>query len=79
MPVLSPNPHQRDSSADDIEHAVGYLTGAAPERGKRPVIDERDEQWFVEARGPSGLGGEVVILGVNDPDRRTAMLKLPQT
>ncbi len=38
--------------------------------------EERDGEWFAEARTPSGLGGEAVILGVNGPDRRTAMLRL---
>jgi hypothetical protein len=54
----------------------GYLTGAAVEREERLVIEERDGEWFAEMRSPSGFGGEAVILGVNGPDRRTAMLRL---
>jgi hypothetical protein len=67
----------------DDDALLGYLTGAAVERDERLVIEERwtvgvrmrpgvrDGEWFAEARS-----GEAVILGVNGPDRRTAMLRL---
>ncbi len=58
------------------EALLGYLTGAAAEREERLVIEQRDGEWFAESRTPSGLGGEIVVLGANGPDRRTAMLRL---
>jgi hypothetical protein len=77
-----------DALNDDA--LLGYLTGAAVEREERLVIEERDSEWFAETWVMSGLGGEIVpfndgdvilpdeavILGVNGPDRRTAMLRL---
>jgi hypothetical protein len=63
-----------DALTDDA--LLGYLTGAAVEREERLVIEERDDEWFAETRSASGFGGEAVILGVNGPDRRTAMLRL---
>jgi hypothetical protein len=57
---------------------LSYLTGAAAESDMRVVIEERDGEWFAESRSPSGLGGEMVVLGANGPDRRRAMLRLAQ-
>lgn len=57
---------------------LGHLTGAAGESDMRLVIEERKGEWFAESRSPSGLGGEMVVVGANGPDRRTAMLRLAQ-
>jgi hypothetical protein len=63
-----------DRLSDDA--LSSYLTGAAAESKMRVVIEERNGEWFAESRAPSGLGGEMVVLGANGPDRRTAMLRL---
>lgn len=63
-----------DRLSDDA--LFSYLTGAAGESDTRLVIEERDGEWFAELRHPSGLGGEMVVLGANGPDRRRAMLRL---
>jgi hypothetical protein len=44
----------------------------------RLVIEERNGVWFAESRSPSGLGGEMVVLGADGPNRRVAMLHLAQ-
>lgn len=80
--------HHFDAMSD--EGLQNYLTGAAIERGERFVIEERGDEWFAELRTPDPLAGKVVpmgdhaailpeeavILGVNGPDRRTAMMRL---
>jgi hypothetical protein len=65
-----------DQLSDDA--LVNYLTGAAGKSDMRLVIEERNGEWFAESRSPSGLGGEMVVLGANGPDRRRAMLRLAQ-
>jgi hypothetical protein len=65
-----------DRLSDDA--LLSYLTGAAVESDMRLVIEERNGEWFAESRSPSGLGGEMVVLGANGPDRRRAMLRLAQ-
>jgi hypothetical protein len=59
-----------DRLSDDA--LLSYLTGAAVESDMRLVIEERNGEWFAESRSPSGLGGEMVVLGANGPDRRRA-------
>jgi hypothetical protein len=58
---------------------LSFLTDAAAKSDMRLVIEERNGEWFAESRAPSGLGGEMVVLGANGPDRRTALLRLAQT
>ena len=62
----------------DDDALLSYLTRAAGESDMRVVIEERNGEWFAESRAPSGLGGEMVVLGATGPDRRTAMLALAQ-
>jgi hypothetical protein len=69
--------------SDDVDRLsddalLSHLTGAAIESDMRMVIEERNGEWLAESRAPSGLGGEMVVLGANGPDRRTAMLRLAQ-
>jgi hypothetical protein len=52
-----------DRLSDDA--VLSYLTGAAVESDMRLVIEERNGEWFAESRSPSGLGGEMVVLGAN--------------
>jgi hypothetical protein len=65
-----------DRLSDDA--LMSYLTGGAVESAMRLVIEERNGGWFAESRAPSGLGGEMLVLGANGPDCRTAMLRLAQ-
>lgn len=60
----------------DDDAVFEYLTGRARESDMRLVVEQRDSEWLAESRSPSGLGGEMVVLTANGPDRRTAMLRL---
>jgi hypothetical protein len=64
---------------DDDFDRLGYdalLSYAAAECDIPLVIEERTGEWFAESRSPSGLAGEMVVLGANGSDRRRAMLGL---
>jgi hypothetical protein len=63
-----------DRLSDDA--LFDYLEARAREDAMRLVVEQRDSEWFAESRSPSGLGGEMVVLTANGPDRRTAMLRL---
>jgi hypothetical protein len=65
-----------DRLSDDA--LLSYLTDAAAESDMRLVIEERGGAWFAESRSQSGLGGEMVVLGADGPNRRVAMLHLAQ-
>ena len=53
-----------------------YLTGAAVVRGERLSIEQSGDEWVAALLRESALGGEVVILSVHGPDRRSAMVRL---
>ncbi len=65
-----------DRLGDDA--LLSYLTDAAAKSATRLVIEERNGEWFAQSRAPSGLGGEMVVLGANAPTRRGAMFRPAQ-
>ena len=48
----------------------------ASERHQRFRITDVEGEWVAAFLGDSGFGGEAVLLSVNGPDRRTAMVRL---
>jgi hypothetical protein len=66
--------HDFDEFDDDA--LLNHLTAAAAERGERLSVGESEDEWQAAFLAKTPIGGEAVILSVNGPDRRTAMVRL---
>jgi hypothetical protein len=60
----------------DDDALIGYLTGAAAERGERFEIRQVEDRWEALFLTKVSMFGEVGTLSAGAPDRRAALLEL---